>query len=1027
MSVLFHSQAVYMGPCHWRLPFTLSGTTAVKLGQEFGDSTKWTLQKYDADAGTWDAVTGQIFGFVQTDVTRAHMDIAFHDLDGLYRLVCTAADVDTDHDTIYLRDQHSAHEPYHLRIEGVPYVLPYLYVDQESLPDGVSQKLELRDGITDDSSVTLGLVDYDGFLTGLFNPGATTPVTALEQALSDSEISVMYAVDTTDFPAAGYLWVDNECIHYSLAAPGGFLSLLRGQCESAADSHAVGAAVFGYLPNLRGRIAWLEDGSDAVIWTGVIDSLTPGENLAAYSLSMADPKTLLDAKIGYKLGSGQVARTFLVTERDNRFLIDYRLKGGVVEGSVPMSLTPGVYDITPVAQGAPVGPTDTNRLRVALKNAINDAIAAEETDSGRDLLARCEGVWIGDDSKLSIKMSFVLDALYFIPHSEYDLLARLGFEKKIDFQEPEGGETFSNGRKKATKDADNALGGTGPNSTVIPVNPSPDSLDGATTFATAGYARIDDEIIYHSGLDVGEDWDAELNGNMSVDQEHLLYRDAMGTINTDDLVQIDDEILYVKYPPSGPSAPTGSLTIVRGANGTTAATHLDGATILKLPYTKLTGCTRGLCGTEREAHEGGTEVREIVVSDQTGQTSLKPFIFLRNLLNSDQGYSLDLPSAVADLEGIAAAGERGLGADAASFLAILEDDVTFRDAAAMICKSLGYWLYVNAAGQIAVGRFHPKLAHQGADFTYAPTQILLSAPYGVAWDEAGRLNRVVVSCDRDASEDDYKLELRLNDNRLPSKAWRHSDHTYELETDYFHSSLSRTRQGNYDVTARELALTLFERFGCFLAAPRIGVAASQASGIEIGSIVSLTAPGLPNGAGTRGLTGIFHVVEHRRDFQQGMVELGLLGGVQEGRGFNVSLIVAGWDGENNTLTVRKGGYWPDGVNPDELIQSGDTLALMQFTGGVFARGTAVVSVVAGSWSSTDDHAAECAIEMDSGFSGPLTPAVGDTITCGDYDDSYAESPPDAENSVLKLLAFIADTDGKLGAADDGGYNYTNEV
>lgn len=522
-------------------------------------------------------------------------------------------------------------------------------------------------------------------------------------------------------------------------------------------------------------------------------------------------------------------------------------------------------------------------------------------------------------------------------------------------------------------------------------------------------------------------------GISSVTQEEVYLDDCTG-FSEGDFIEVGDEVIYLGRLLSGTSWLAGFTGCVRACMGTDAATHVAGAAVTKLLVPRLTDCVRGQFGTEEDFHSTGAGITEIACSDfidaNDNLTALSPFEWLAGLLGIDdndilwimQGLpdvSLYIPEDIINTASFEEIQWRTPINANHSFLAVSGADESYRDVCSKIAKPLNAFVYVDNEGKIAIGRLRVILKHQNAEHTLVENDLLASRPPTIEWKEDARVQRMTVDMGKRPGTDEYENKIILNNSSEKNRFFQTYEAVATMDAAYYFGSTSSVREfSDFDTWLVLLSTDITTRFSRFLYQVRLSTVLDKVPDVKIGDRVALTHSKLPTGNGNRTLSANFSVVEYRKNLEEKTAEL-RLSPQPAGNypGWNFSALVTAYDAGGPTLTISQSNYWNDelGLDLPDILNPGDTMIVKQVSAGRISG--APITITLDAVAAIPNWAAGSAtLTLDS---APGTaPAANDILVAAAYDDAHADQQD---------FAYIADSNGELGAANDDGHEYVPMV
>ena len=1030
MTISLQSTALRVGKGIFRSNFT--GTATDTQWSDILLASNWTVEKWNGAA--WAADTTALSDVRRPDVDADYIEFRIKAPDGAYFLESSEAGITANLGACYFREQSASHEPFKIVIEGALEEIPYWYLDQDAFPEGVSQSLDMREGITQDDSMDLVLVDIDGWITSNFEPNQFENTTTLDGAITDSQ-NTIDLVDGDEFDGNGTGWLDRECITYSGKTGDQLTGVSRGQNNTQARPHGDGTTFYDYMPNLRGRWLQVQDQAGNIIYGGIISQWTPGSNLATYDVSVEGTLSALDSTFASVLTAGQVAKQFVLSEKQKngkdtgdtffRMQWDYAISGG--SRAVDIRLKPGLYDIEPNES------PEAGHIAFEFQRAINDAMETWSSDNNDLIALKITRASVSEEYRLKFTVGVAAE-IWFIHGDTNDALPRLGFDPEEDLYIGPGDiiETFTSD----IENKDPLSTGIGPQSVEIPLEAAFLNLQGSESFGNSDYVQIDDEIISYGSVDEGEDASDTLDagvGITSVTQKEVYLDDTTGFAEGD-FIEVGDEVIFLGRILSGTPWLAGFTNCTRACMGTTAATHVEGAAVTKMPIPRLTDCVRGHFGTEKNYHSTGAGVAEIACSDFIDAndvlTPLTPFEWLAGLIGIDNNailwtmegvpdVSLFIPEDIVNADSFEEIQWRTPMNANHSFLAISGADESYRDVLSNIARPLNAFLYIDNDGKIAINRFKVILKHQNAEHTLVENDLLAGNPPTIEWKEDSRVQRMSVDLGRRPGSSEYENKLILNNSTEKNKFFQVYDAVATLDAGYYYGSTSSVREfSDFDTWLVMLSTDITTRYSRFLYEVRLATSLDNVADIKIGDRVTLTHSKLPTGNGNRTLSANLSVIEYRKNLENKTAEL-RLSSQPAGNypGWNFSALVTAYNAGGPTITISQSNWWNDdnGLTLPDILSPSDSLLVKQVAAGRISGGPIAVTLDA---SAIPEWVAGSATLTLTGAPG-TAPAANDILVAAAYDTVGAVS--------LQDFAYIADANGELGAANDDGHEYVPMV
>jgi len=1030
MTISIQSTAVRIGKGVFRATFTGSATD--QQWADIKELANWDTKYWNGAA--WVADTTSLVSAKRPDTDADYLEFKLNAPDGAYFLESTEAGIDAALGAVYFREQSASHEPFSIVIEGAENEIPYWYLDQNAFPEGVSQSLDMRDGVTQDDSLDLVLVDIDNWITENFEPNQVENTTTLDGAITDSQ-NTIDLVDGDEFDSNGTGWLDRECVTWSGKAADQLTGVSRGQNNTQARPHDDGTTFYDYMPNLRGRWLQVQDLSGNIIYGGIISQWTPGNNLATYDVFVEGTLSALDSTFAGILTAGQVAKQFVLSEKqkngkdtgDTLFSVAWAYDHLGSNRSVDVRLKPGIYDTEPNEN------PQAGHIAFEFHRACNEAFDNWSTANNDRASLNIEKATVSEDYKISFVIGYAPE-VWFIHGDTNDALPRLGFDLEEDYYSGPEGPGYH--RVKTIELPDPISTGIGSMSVDIPLETAFLNLQGAEDFGNSDYVQIDDEIISYGEVDEGDAASDTLDAGQGIDsvtQEEVYLDDTTGFAEGD-FIEVGSEVIYLGRLLGGTSWYDGFTGCTRACMGTTAATHVAGAAVTKISVPRLTDCVRGQFGTEKESHSTGSGIAEIACSDFIDAndilTPLTPFEWLAGLLGIDDNdiiwtmetlpdVSLFIPEDIVNKASFEEIQWRTPTNANHSFLAISGADESYRDVCTNIVKPLNAFLYVDNDGKIAINRFAVILKHQNAEHTLVENDLLASNPPTIEWVEDARVQRMIVDLGKRPGSSEFENKLILNNSQEKNRFFQAAESVASLDAGYYYGSTSSVREfSDFDTWLVMLSTDITTRFSRFLYQVRLATALDNVEDVKIGDRVSLVHSQLPIGDGTRGLSANFSVVEYRKNLENKTAEL-RLSPQPTGNfpGWNFSAKVTSYNAGVPQITISQNDWWNqvNGLELPDILSPSDSMLVKQVVAGRISGGPIAITL---DGSAIPQWAGGSATLGLAGAPG-TAPAANDILVAAAYDTVGAVD--------LQDFAYIADSSGKLGAADDDGHDYVPMV
>lgn len=475
------------------------------ISEQLFETTAWGLEIY-LDS-SWQEVSANEYIKQIALSDNGGLDFNFSHLGGLYRLECLLPTVDPDYKYIYFRQSASERDPFYIVMEGLDFqgsnIIPSAYFDSSSLPSSLSQQLKMLSGVSTSGSMEISLVDIEDNLTKAFKlRDEDTPINLLSSDCSEDDETI-YTENNDDFSDSGFIFIDNEAIHYSTKnIDGSFTNLVRGSLGTIAQDHKKNSYVTSHSCYFQGRHLWVKkpagdrySDDDKIIFSGTIESLAPSSaNLACYSIIVNDPMVYLNCNFSNILGYARILPQLYISGEDtgsgrrgNDTLYLRRLTNALDDyEDLTIRVPQGFYLTTSDTLG------DSANLATYLQKAINSAWPS----------SRCS-IKIEDDGKilLSFNINYIIEVLD-KSNNETDkdsILETLGFnDEKIVFSNISAFGTSSIVPKKVFVKADSSIRkGTGRYNRKIYLEDNFINYSMLEKFQHGHIAKIDDELVYY--------------------------------------------------------------------------------------------------------------------------------------------------------------------------------------------------------------------------------------------------------------------------------------------------------------------------------------------------------------------------------------------------------------------------------------------------------------------------------------------------------------------------------------------------
>ncbi len=1010
------------------------------IDAELLDPTSWNLNCYTE--GSWGTPTrGERLLAVRAEAntsTTSYLEFSFAGLAGVYSLSTDHSEVDSEYNTVYFRHD-AATQPLYLTIEGLDLngtnLIAAYYLDQQNLPSSLSQHIDPKAGISTCGGLQVNLADLDGALTSAFAPRrAETLAQLLSEEITESATSLVLN-SSEGFALSGVAYVGHEAIRYTGLNDNTLTDCERGVLGTEAKAHPSGSRVWPCNPYWRNRLMQVKkalgtdySAEDPVLFAGFIDSVSPSaDNLATFSISLSDPLSRLNSRIGRHMGRSSIFPVLMLhgqrdgSGRAGNDTIYFRHCAfpGLPWSHVSVSLPPGAYlsDIDSIGHPRNIA---TVLQRIFYEQAPE--LQAEFT--------------ITADGNIQLRV--MVGFLFQLVVDGSDQQRRDSIWPSLGF-ETEQGKLYQNqdyyseqpDTVYAEITANQAIAtGIGPYNRRIYLQP--ETLPGSTQhlLSIGHVVRVDDEYIYYDCLQLA-DSDSPVTSILAqaIDaEEDVIYlSDSSGFPARGGIIQIDSETIL--YESSGDGSRL--LNCYRGAWGSEAASHSSLATVTLTPIPYLDDCVRGLYQTTACAHSGGSLVEELWSSDRFYYISsgllrifnAQPIEFLHDLLDSSRPnslYGLTLPDGLIDTESLQRLAIDYAVSGGKSFRALVLPEQSYRDVIDDICRSFGFHLFANRAGQIAASRFYPKLAHESADLDITHAEIV-DAPQ-IQWREDLRINRVELQLDYDPTSEEFGSKVIIDDDSTSDSIYfNDDDHTLSIDSHCLHSTRNGLFDGDGEGIAYDLAWRWIRQYNRFLTSAQAAVFSSCAWQLGLFGRVQLSSSLLPDGSGARGISNvIYDIVELEVDLADNVTRLGLLErGLANYGGIAPAATIDSWDEAEKHLTIIYDDFWPDDVKPSEVYSSGDKLCIKQIISlqtGSYTVSDPLTVAIDGIDDSLWESAQIATLTLNElpGFS----PQSGDLLLPCEYDEH------ESSTGMLQLFVYLADSDTHLGQNDAAAYQYS---
>ncbi len=993
----------------------------------------WTLERLIS--GQWQTEDSSVLAScrittVMEDQTLVGLSFCFQRLNGVYRL-CAMDNVGDP----FLEDGWNRvpfalyaadHEPYYLEVEGCRFgsyetMLPYFLVDQDKLPGSLSEKVNVREGSIQHSGLTLTLVDLpnegDGVLTELFAPKRGGRVGTLTNGVDATSASLN--LDSPEsFHPGEVVFVGREAIRLGVREVNGFSSCIRGMARTVRTAHEKGSLVRDWNPVWEGRRLWVKDHLDRVLYSGIIERIEPADNLACYTVTAHSALETLERSIGEgRLARATLSGRFTLEAGHNRLFVLLSAlgydDGAPTTEILTVDLEPGHYDITPGTE---------NSGRFHLAGALYRALARVQPR-----VASCDvqSVRINHRGELSLCLSSRARRL--VLHDDIEqargggsstqcggLLRQLGFQGgplesvSVSALDEPVFHTFT---------AQDALcAGLWEEQTEIAFQENASVGQLVRPARDIGkVVRINEELIGYEDwiTDAGQEVSTTLASSVSPDGETLVFSSAR--FQSRDLVRIGSEILLLGTSQDGLSF----RSCVRGAEGTSLASHAVGELATRIPRPRLTGCRRGLFGTRATAHKAGDSVVQVVAGGaaETAQreASYWPMTtFLARLLWEAETTRLPMERSGLDTQSLFLALASVNGAADGSFFGLADGETRYQDWLNALLPCLDLFLLLDNKGRLTFRRMEPLLLHQDVS---SLTLDQMQRPPTVRWEQQ-TLSQVTMSLDREPGRDRHTMTLLFKkDEEEALRVFGHGDNKRSRKADGLYSSAS-ARNGSAETSLYRVARQMMARHKAPLMTLAVDVPLSSFLGNDLPELLHslrINCPHIPCGDGTRGLDQrAFWVVERDVDLARGLVRLGLMEQLDTRvAGLSLCLSVTGVEG--NTVQVQSAGLWPDfdQINPRSMLTQGCALRLLPASGVATGSLAPSAPCVLNSVDFPETWPDGMATLTLQSLPTP-TPQAGDVFIAAAYDASCAR---------LQAFAHLADEAETLGLGNDPAHRY----
>ena len=1036
MTIRFQRSGFFMAPD--RIRVRLQSPSMIEAA--LLDPANWELSRYAE--GLWGTpLQGERLLSVHAEAntgTPSFLEFVFAGLAGIYRLSIDHSEIDSEYNTVYFRHD-AATQPLYLTIEGLQLnganLVAAYYLDQQYLPNSLSQHIDPKAGISTCGGLQINLADLDGALTSAFAPRqAETLARLLSEDVSESSTSV--TLNSCDgFASSGVAYVGHEAIRYTGLSGQTLTGCERGVLGTEAAAHRCGARVWPSNPYWRNRLMKVRKAlgtdystDDPVLFAGFIDSVSPSaDNLATFSISSSDPLSRLNSRIGRRMGRSSIFPVLMLhgqrdgSGRAGNDTIYFRHCAfpGLPWSHVSVSLPPGAYlsDIDSIGHPRNIA---TVLQRVFYEQAPE--LQAEFT------------ITADGNIQLRVLVGFLFQLV--VDGSEQQrrdsIWPSLGFET-------EQGKLYQNqdyyselpDSVYAEITANQAIAtGIGPFNRRIYLQP--ETLPGSTQhlLSTGHVVRIEDEYIYYDSLQL-TDSNASISSTLAqaIDaEEDVIYlADSSGFPARGGIIQIDSETILYERSVDG----SRLINCYRGAWGSAAASHNSLATVTLTPLPYLDDCVRGLYQTTACAHSGGVLVEEIWSSDRFYYISsgllrifnAQPIEFLHDLLDGSRPnslYGLTLPEDLIDTESLQRLAIDYAVSGGNSFRVLVLPEQSYRDVIEDICRSFGFHLFANRAGQIAASRFYPKLAHESADLDITHAT-LVQAPQ-IQWREDLRINRVELQLDYDPTSEEFGSKVIIDDDSTSDSIYfDDDDHTLSIDSHCLQSTRNGLLDGDGEGIAYDLSWRWIRQYNRFLTSAQAAVFSSCAWQLGLFGRVQLSSSLLPGGSGSRGISNvIYDIVELEVDLAEHVTRLGLLErGLANYGGIAPVATIDSWDETMKRLTIVHDDFWPEDAKPGDIYNSGDRLCVKRIRN--LQTGTYTVSdPLTVALDGIDDSLWETAQLATLTFNElpGFSPQSGDLLLPCEYDEH------ESSTGILQLFVYLADTDTHLGLNNAAAYQYS---
>lgn len=928
--------------------FDLEGSGAGLLAAE-----SWLLEWYDPQAGFGPCRNAERVLGLSLCRTQADTRILarFSHLAGTYRFTCLDAGADPGWNRCLIHGDPAGREPLYLRVEGLNLhgreIIHSCYLDPSEMPRALSWRVDQAAGLCMAGGFSIRLVDLDGDLTRAFAPRlADRPDTRLAQPL-DADSTELHLEQTEGLAPDGFVYIGEEAIRYSGISGTQLEIIERGALATTAAPHCAGARCYAANPHVIGRKVWVRQPrggaglseNDPLVFCGLLEELGPDpENLATYRLSISEPLAHLNVPVGRRLASGRLTRLLMVdgeqtvTGRRGNDRLSFAIRR---HPALPWEIT--TLAIAPGGYRTEAGEGGEGHIAHALRRALDESAPGVFT-----------AVFVDERGRLHLRAR-VDEGLRLLagerPEIDRDsILPTLGFDlSRLD--------TLYNGEGAISRPGegleqlefvshDPIRAGVGPHNRRVFLEPAILPGESPGRFAGGHLARIDDEILYYERLRLDPTTDAP--------QATLVYPvdSATSLLRVDDASDFPEEGAFVRLGEEiiRYARREGSSLLVgceRGVWASRATPHDPGdrLCVVSVPY--LSGCVRGLYGSEPAAHAGGAAVLEVIGSESLSQPRPgllrhvpgSPFDFLLDLLDATRpgargGVNFGAFLDRASFERLARQMPLAFGD---SFRRLVFPEERVADVVADVCASTGLLLGVSGAGRLALFEPQTRLRHARSLLSLGHAD-LLGAPV-LRWREDLRVTRVEIDFDHHALHDTCASRLVLDDER-DGAHHDGQDRCLRIESRCIRSRTHDAAPAAGEGWAYALAWRLLSRHNRFTTALSLECPLDRAEGLGPLDLLRVTSPALPGGDGTRGMTGRgFRLVELERDLAGRRARMTLL---EEGAaaygGFAPCFHVADWEPAQLRLVLDGDAFWPEELSP-LMLSAGDRLSLTRSDAG----------------------------------------------------------------------------------------------